>query len=200
MEYNAYAPPQAEVADLDEQARQTPYYVVGKTKFFALYWFTLTTYQFVWFYLHWRNYRRSQRDPVSPFWRSLFQIFYFHSLTDEIRQSLSRARIAHAWSPWWLATTCVGFGVVNFVLAMYAVYVPVRMEFVAGRLFVYLLVNSLLLWQIQKAANVASGDPAGLANRRYTLLNWFWTLFCTLRWAGLILVFYQAFVLGAGGR
>jgi hypothetical protein len=53
---------------------------------------------------------------------------------------------------------------------------------------------AIVLWRMQVAANIASGDPTGAGNRRYTLANWAWSVVYGFLWLSTIagMLFYMA--------
>ena len=180
-----YAPPQAEIRDMDEQ-QSLEFYVVAPRKFLILFFFTLGLYQFYWFYKHWSCYRAWHREPMWPVARAIFAIFFMHSLNREIEDSLSKSHAAHRWMPTACATGYVVFQVTSSVfdrLSARSIGSPTT-DIVS---LVLLLPVGWLLHASQKAANLACGDPAGRRNARLGFANYVWITLGGLLW-GLALI------------
>lgn len=193
MEANIYAPPAAVVADAPPRVAAPEFYVVAKTKFFVLFFVTLGLYQLYWFYRHWARYRGFHRAHLRPIWRAIFPIFFAHSLCREIGSSLARAGAVHRWSPALLAW--------GFVLAQIASTVTDRLaNRTIGSPYTDLLALVLLLpiasclWGMQKAANLACGQPHGESNAGLTWANWVWIVLGGLLW--LVILLSLAMLLG----
>jgi hypothetical protein len=186
MDQNPYAPPVAavsEVADINERDR---FYVVGARKFFALYFLTIGFYGYYWMYKHWANVRARSGAPMWPVARAFFSIFFTHSLTREIDDTLKRANVRHDWSPRGLATTWVVLAIITNLcdrLAWKEIGSPTTDLAGVG----LLLPLGLLTWRIQDAANRACGQPDAASNREFTGLNWLWMVFGGLWWVLVLL-------------
>jgi hypothetical protein len=194
LETNLYAPPVATVIDLPRasNARVPEFYVVSRTKFVVLFFATFGAYQLYWFYKHWARYRRRSGEDLSPVWRTIFAIFYTHSLGNEVDHSLARAGIAHRWAPGALAAGYVLFqigGTICDRLSVRDIGSPVTD--ILGLLS--LLPIGYCLWGIQNAANIACGQPQGESNRTFTWANWVWIALGALWWLiallGLVLLY-----------
>ena len=181
VEQNPYAPPASAVSEIvapDERAR---FYVVGARKFFVLYFLTMGLYRFYWSSKHWANLRARSGAPMWPVARSIFAIFFMHSLTEEIDHTLKRANVRHAWSPRALATGWVVLAIIANIcdrLAMKEIGSPNT-----DLLSILLLAPmGLAVWRIQDAANRACGQPDAESNRQFTGANWIWVVVGTLWW------------------
>jgi hypothetical protein len=171
MEANVYAPPASNVVVAATRAPE--FYVVSRTKFLVLFVLTFGAYQLFWFYKHWSRYRARHRVKLSAAGRSIFPIFFAHSLTERIQQALSGAGARIAWSPHSLATTYVAAAVIGSVCGR------LSSNDIGAPLTDLLNLLSLLpigysLWRIQAAANLACNEPHGESNRHFTWANWAW--------------------------
>jgi hypothetical protein len=187
---NLYAPPTAAIENPLQAALRAEFYVVGRTKFFLLFFLTIGLYQWYWFYAHWARYRRFRNVSLWPVPRAIFAIFFTHSLAEEIDQSLQRERIPYDWSPGAIATAFVIMEIASNLCGRlsgrnigspFTDYVPfVLMPFIA-----------IVLWQMQVAANLACGQAEGESNRHITWANVVWFVLGGLFWllvlAGLFL-------------
>ncbi|KGQ18368.1 putative membrane protein [Lysobacter dokdonensis DS-58] len=182
METNLYAPPVAAVADVPDEAAGKPFYVVGRGKFLLLFFLTAGLFQFVMYYIHWSRFKRATRTPMWPLARMIFAVFFIHSLAEEVDHRLQRGGIRHAWSPNTCATVIVVLLIADRLLGGFGEAVMSSGAMLAVS-YGFLVPVGLCLWQIQRAANLASGAPDGAPNRRLTLVNWLWIVPLGLFWA-----------------
>jgi hypothetical protein len=181
VEANLYAPPAAVVADVPDVVEVKPFYVVGKMKFLVLFFLSLGFFQFVMYYLHWARFKRATKMRMWPIARAIFAVFFIHSLTEEVDHKLQRGDIRHPWSPRRSATVVVVLLLLDRVLGR--VPEDVMSENAAVSLSIAMLLPlGWFLWQIQGAANAASGDPEGESNRQLTWINWLWIVLLALGW------------------
>jgi hypothetical protein len=67
------------------QTTQTPiYFPVSITKLVCLSFCSFGIYGIYWFYKNWQLERDRKREPLSPFWRALFAIFFCYPLFKRI--------------------------------------------------------------------------------------------------------------------
>jgi hypothetical protein len=62
------------------QTTKMEFYAVSQKKFLIMYIGTLGLYSVYWFYKHWSLYKKSENEEMWPIMRSIFQIFFTHSL------------------------------------------------------------------------------------------------------------------------
>ena len=182
METNLYAPPVAAVADVPDAVEAAkPFYVVGLVKFLLLFFLSFGVFQVVMYYLHWSRFKRATRTPMWPIARAIFAVFFIHSLAEEIDHKLHRAGIRHAWSPKLAATVIVILLIANRLADRFLDQV-VSGTALLGFGWASLAVMGWFLWQIQRAANLACGEPDGDSNRRLSLVNWLWLVPLAIFW------------------
>ena len=94
MSENPYAPPTAQVADIDSGLpdNSNPLFAVGTAKVVVMSICTFGIYHLYWFYRNWNLIRARDRSDIMPFWRAFFGIFWCYSAV----QALSRGRRS-AW-------------------------------------------------------------------------------------------------------
>ena len=178
METNPYAPPKAAVADVEPGTSVgTPFFAVSKTKLVIMSIATSTLYQLVWFYLNWRQVRRSGA-MVAPFVRTLFAPIFCYALFDRVRwyrTDLPSSKLpAGLLALGWIAVTLLSEfldrfddrGVRSWAVAM---------------LFVALLVGHstvLFLLPVQTAIDTINRaeSPDHDPNDRFTVWNWIWMI------------------------
>ncbi|QDH68723.1 hypothetical protein [Marilutibacter alkalisoli] len=187
---NVYAPPVADVADPVSDVRSDEFYVVGRTKFFLLYFLTLGLYQLYWFYSHWASFRRSRGISLWPVPRAIFAIFFTHSLTEKIDDRLKKAGSRLAWSRGVLATLLVVLMIASNILDRLS-WKEIGSPATDYLSLLVMIPISLVMWRIQEAANHACSDPTGASNQRITWANIVWLVLGGLFWllviAGLLL-------------
>ena len=174
METNPYAPPQAEVADVEPATLPiTPFFPCSKTKLIVMSTLTLTLYQLVWFFMNWRHIQRKGAN-VLPFVRSLFAVIFCYALFDRVRwyrkdlpsSSLQAGLLA------------LGFIVVTIVSAIYD-RVSERVADPLGPLLISLIASYasvLFLLPVQTAIDTINREevPDHDRNDRFTVWNWLW--------------------------
>lgn len=182
---NPYAAPE-NLRSLEAPAEAAAFYVVSPRKFMLLYLGTLGLFNVYWMYKHWAQFKRATRGSEWPVARSLFAVFFVHSLAAEIAQRLKRQGSAHAWNPTTTATWAVVLMLAGTGLGRMSA------QDIGSPATDWLSVAALVLLafpmlDVQRAANAASGDPGGESNRRITPANIAWLVFGLLYWAMIVL-------------
>jgi hypothetical protein len=190
MTEDPYAPPVARVDDVMER-QPGEFYVVAPRKFLLLYVFTVGIYSIYWFYENWTLYKRFNRQKLWPVPRSIFQIFFTHSLFRAIDQRLRRTGRRHEWDAEMLATAYVGLQIGNWIIDR------VLPDDLSLSILLVVLVASLLLTaspllSAQRAANRAEGDSAGASNSALTAANIAWIILGGLFWLMMLLGVYAS--------
>jgi len=186
---NLYAAPLADTRNVT-YGPSTEFYVVSSTKFFLLFFLTAGIYQIYWFYRHWKCFKLYRNLDLWPVPRTIFSIFFTHSLADEIDGRLRKVAPTFRWSPRLIATSFVLTTIVSSIVSRMAWrgigYPAIDMLNLA-----LVLPLALLGHAMQRAANAACDDPTGASNARLTWANWLWMVFGCLLWllalAGLFL-------------
>jgi hypothetical protein len=187
MSEELYAPPQARIAEADDVPGE--FYLVSPRKFILLFVFTIGLYSVFWFYQNWSLYRRRHGLKLWPAPRAIFQIFFTHSLFDNVDQSLRRSGRRYAWSPGTQATLYVVLLIVStFIDRLVESDSPV----VLGLMILSSLLPGLPLLVAQRAINLAENDAAGSRNSALSAANLAWIIAGALVW--LILMAGLAFI------
>ena len=182
---------QAPVANLDGEIEEVDreFYVVSAPKFFALSIATFGFYELYWFYRHWKNYSVFHKESMWPVARSLFSIFFMHSLTSRIDTSLRTGEKQYRWWPKLLASVYVLITVAQRIADRFS---GSSEEFSPVDLISFGFIPLVVwcLYRIQIAANIACEDPQGSSNSSFTLANSLWLIAGGLIWALLFLGIY----------
>ncbi len=186
---NPYAPPDARIAEVTgvgETSIAPPFYVVAPWKAALLMFGTFGFYSLYWFWRHWQLHRIDKKLEIWPVARAIFSVFFAHGLNQEIDHRIRREGLRHRWSPALWATL--------FVVSTIAIRLIDRFlgTTLSPTVFLALLVaaqvaNALFVFHSQRAANIASGDPEAVANRRLTIANGLWLLLGLLWWSLILL-------------
>jgi hypothetical protein len=83
---------------------EMPWFSVSPVKFAAMTFCTLGFYALYWTYQQWKLVRDRQSEPVSPWGRTIFAIFYVHGLLKRIRNSAQANGVTANYSPGLFAT------------------------------------------------------------------------------------------------
>jgi hypothetical protein len=180
---NVFRTPEAVLVDDAEVAKVAPFFVTSIRKLCLLYIATMGSYLFYWMYKQWASQRQSMGKRIWPLGRTLFMVFYTHSLCSLIARRLAERNLG-TWHYKGLATVFVILGLSSS--AMQYLGSPSSLVDV---LFVPLAFNGLLLVPliaIQRYANVASLDPAGSENSAISFGNIFWVLLGALMWTSML--------------
>ncbi|ALN60618.1 hypothetical protein GLE_5277 [Lysobacter enzymogenes] len=195
MQDNVYAPPASDVVVPAPSGQGNEFYVVAPLKFCLLFFFTLGLYQLYWFYMQWARYRR--RHPGETLWpvaRAIFSIFFAHVLAGRIDAAVRARGERHDWAPGTVATIYVVSQIASSALdRLSSREIGSPLTDVAS--LVLLAPVGLSLLRLQRAANLACGDPDGDGNRRLSALNYVWLVLGALLWLSLLAGLFALYVL-----
>lgn len=178
MSENLYAPPRSEppprAPDLEEVP---PFYIVAPRKFWILLLSTAGLYQLYWFYRHWKAQKAVTGERMWPIMRSLFVIFFTHSL-------FSRIDAANASAKRPLSLVATLFVVLTLADTMVSRLAQQDIGSPWTDLLELLLIPVLgfLLGKAQNQANLACGDPEGSFNDDLSAANAVWIVLGLLLW------------------
>ena len=190
MSESIFAPPEADVET--RPANEQAYYVVSPIKFYLLATLTLNIYFVYWFYRNWRLIKQREDNDTWPPMRSLFYIFFTHSLLTDVDETLKARGITYDWAPMGIATLFVVLTVtVNILDRVVGESIGDPIKDLVGTALI--LVAPAILLRGQRAMNVACDDPAGETNARFTLANWAWMVPGGLIWLLAIFGLYAMF-------
>lgn len=165
---NLYQTPSAEL--IIEKRPRDMFFVTSLNKLFTLYFVTLGLYSIYWVYKQWDTQRAAMRPRrISPAARSIFQIFFIHSLCRLIAKQL-QAKGLEEWKYASVAWTYIALIFVSNGLSRAGSHLGAPLE------LMLLLVGTILpAWPlsiIQTKANLVSGDTEGSSNSRFSIGNY----------------------------
>jgi hypothetical protein len=196
MSDNPYAAPAAVLDDGQLQEAADPlFYVVAQRKAVALVVATMGAYLIYWFYRNWALYKQRTGERLIAVLRGVFSIFFAHSLMKKFDEQMRASGVDYRWSPSGLATLYVLTAITSNVLdrmSWQSVGSPYS-DFLS--IFIVAFFVALII-PMQRAANMAAGDPEGLSNSAFPLANRVWLVLGALWWS---LVGYGLYLLAVGG-
>lgn len=164
-----------------------PFYVVSFSKFLWLFIGTFGTYELFWVRCHWLQQKLLTGEPMQPFWRGVFDIFWIRSLFRTIDETRNSKNIEYSWS--WSALSALFIAVIILDRSTTRLswnssidWRVTNMFYLLG--FVFLALRGWIMWQAQKLANLVSGDPKGSSN---TKLVWWQYIAITIMGALVLL-------------
>ena len=176
---NLYQAPQAALAD--EVVAKSRFYVVGQAKFLMLYVATFGLYGIYWFYRHWAEYRQHSGEKLWPVPRSIFAIFFAHSLFSKFDEAVDQGNWAERYQATPMATVFVLSQILQTVCdRLSANEIGMPFTLLASLAFLGLICWSL--YRAQRVANHACGDPLGEGNASLGVANVIWMILGGLAW------------------
>ncbi len=179
MQENLYQTPQSDIVVENETLSE--FYIVSPKKFLILFFSTLGLYSIYWFYQNWSLYKIKHKENIWPVPRSIFQIFFAHSLFEKIDIRLRDKGLELSWSPSGLAT---GFVILSIIetSANRAAFKEIGSPVTDLIGFAILPTIGMILYKVQKMANLAMGNIHGPSNSKLTVANYLWIGFGSLYW------------------
>lgn len=170
MQDNIYAVPESSLHTINDLPVIQEFYVVSKLKFFLLFFCTMGIYGFYWNYRNWKQYKIANNEDMWPVARAIFSIFFTHSLYGIIDMRAVEKDSSYKWSPNLWATLVV----VSILADNISGRVSGNEVLVNLFIVINLIARVFFVFQAQKAANVACGDPNGKSNSQFSFLNFLW--------------------------
>jgi len=172
--------------ELVSAVNEVKLYVVSLNKFLILYLGTFGLYTVYWFYKHWSEYKKSTKEEMLPIMRSIFSIFYTHSLFSHFEFRYKNKTGEFPKSINYLATIFVVSTIVCQILSNLS-------ENGYGAPFTFYLsllilpIGCRVLYKAQSLANFSGDDVQGNANSELTFANHIWLALGFVFW--LLMIF-----------
>ena len=180
MNTDVYRPPESDLL-LGSEEKAHQFYVVSKLKVTVLFLATVGLYVIYWFYINWRNYRDTVGEKIMPAPRSIFYIFFTHSLFNKVDAVLKNKQIEYEWSPKILATLFVIVSIASNILDSLS-YDEIGSPLTDILSIMILPITLLIVLKAQEAINLSQNDRDGLFNSRFSLYNYLWLALGIVFW------------------
>ncbi|MCE9685500.1 hypothetical protein LZP73_04610 [Shewanella sp. AS16] len=158
-----------------------PLFHVSLKKLVIMFTLTFGAYQFYWFYKQWQALKQHYALEVWPIARSIFSIFFIHSLYDYVNGYIRETEREYSWKSEGLALTYVLVAIASGILNQL-----IKADDSSNFLIIVSLFLPLAmlypLYQGQKAINFALEAVEHPINDRLTWLNWGWIILGALYW------------------
>jgi hypothetical protein len=171
-------------------ASEVNFYVVSLDKFLILFLATFGLYTVYWFYKHWSEYKKSTKEDMWPIMRSIFSIFFTHSLFSHFEFKYKNKTGEFPKSINYLATIFVATTIVCQILSNLS-------ENGYGAPFTFYLsllvlpIGCWVLYKAQSLANFSGDDVHGSANSELTFANYAWLVLGFVFWVLMIFGAYS---------
>ena len=168
---------------------ENQFFSVSIKKLCVMYFFTFGMYVLVFFYKNWSLQKFLHKLKVLPAARSIFYIFFTHSLFARIRAVAGDNDISGASNFGILATIFVLLNIVGSLISL--VSQPQETLTSLDLISVILVMLALLpLIIVQNIINKINQDN-GNSNSRFTVYNWIFIVIGAILWLGLIASFFM---------
>ena len=182
MDNSIYKPPEANLIREDAFADdENMFYVVSPKKFLIMFIGTLGMYQLFWFYQNWMKYKLQNSLSLWPVPRSIFSIFFTHSLFRKVNEEIELKSPNKKWD---YATAATLFVLFTLISNADGIFDRVFGELVS--ILIVLIMIPLTAWVLHGAQikiNLACGSEDGEENSRITGANIIWLVIGGLLWA-----------------
>ena len=116
MTENIYEPPKADLSRGDDDLSGQKFFPSSTKKLSLLFLTTFGLYTIYWFYKNWKIQQPRMEKKIHPALRSLFYIFFTHSLFSKIGVSAQAKNIPMKWSANMMATLLVVASILTNIL------------------------------------------------------------------------------------
>ena len=156
------------------------YFTVSTYKLSVMYIMTLGLYAVYWFYKNWSLQKPLMEKKISPVWRSIFSIFFTHSLFERIRVSAEQKNIVTEYSYRHMATLFVVLMVLGNIIGAFERGDTFGVISIIS--FFLLMVGVYPLCVIQNTVNSINDDPYGVFNNEMTFVNYVFIVIGAVMW------------------
>jgi hypothetical protein len=164
-----------------------PFPVVSMGKFSILFWATMGLYALYWFYLCWAAMESIQQRQFFKPGRSLFAVFFVHSLFGKIHAIETQQTDACKWNHKHLTWVFIAAYVIHILVFWWIeVEQPAHwLRLLAS--FPILLAQYYCLYQVQLAINRINNDPFGRTNHQFSAANQIWIVVGCYLWISVVI-------------
>jgi hypothetical protein len=158
------------------------FFPVAQSKLAVMYIVTFGLYAVYWFYKNWQYQEPYMGKQINPALRSIFYIFFTHSLFRRIK----KAAVDKGSNPSWRADLWATFFVVLNIASNFADRISIEFDATAGADAVGLILVFVVVYPLYRAQgiiNMINDDPQGALNRRFTAANYIFIVLGGAVWA-----------------
>lgn len=167
--------------EINNSSVEPIFYVVSIKKFTILFLATLGLYSIYWFYKNWSLYRTHTNENIWPIPRSIFAIFFIHSLFRHIHEQIVSTQKSIPFDPKSNANALVLLTIVSNILGRAAATSNASLGIDILSLAMLMPLLSLYL-KAQTAINLACDDTNGASNSELTTSNYIWIAIGAILW------------------
>ena len=162
------------------------FFPVSEGKLITMYLASFGMYAIYWFYKNWSLQQDRMDKKISPVWRSIFSIFFTHSLFKRIDQQAIGLDKKHRFNANWYATLFVAAIVVsnlldNLTMGSGMFTVPSENSLIIISLVLF-FVSIFPLVKVQATVNRINNDMLGYLNHKYSLWNYVLIILGIIAW------------------
>jgi len=167
------------------------YFPVSEGKLITLYILSFGLYGIYWFYMNWKLQQAKMDKKIFPVWRSIFSIFFTHSLFKRIDRSAEHLEKKHRFNANLMATLFVAAVIISNLLDRVSVNTGILETLsdntvIISSLIVFLL-STYPLVVVQATINRINNDILGYLNHKYTIWNYLLIVTGSISWLMLFL-------------
>ncbi len=178
---NVYQTPKANLNIEPAEASRPLFFPTSQLKLVTLFIATLGLYTVYWFYKNWKMQQPYLDKKIQPALRSLFYIFFTHSLFKRVELAANDKGISKSWSAATLATVFVALTVISTLLDR----VAAKSETIGVVDYINLLSVFVLvipLYRVQAVVNKINSDPQGELNDTFSFYNFIFIAIGIMLW------------------
>lgn len=165
------------------------FFSVSVKKLCIMYVLTLGLYVLVFFYKNWTLQKYKHQLSVLPALRTIFYIFFTHSLFKRVVDKAKESNIEGVSSFGLLATIFVILNIASSFIGIFAP--PQETATIYDAANIALLMIALVpLVKVQKTILIINNDPNGSSNSKFTAYNWIFIVLGGLLWLGMVASFF----------
>ena len=187
---NIYQTPSADLTIAESPEKNYAFFPTSNKKLLVLFFLTLGAYSIYWFYKHWSFQQKYMDKKISPALRSIFYIFFTHSLFKRIKIASEEKGIKTTLNFSALATLYIVLEIVSNGLdraSMKTEYIGV-LDYASIAILVPIVFP---LYIVQRVANLVNGDPEGKLNSMFSVYNYIFIMIGILFWSLVIVGLLQ---------
>ncbi len=173
------------------ETAETAFFAVSEGKLITLYILSFGLYGIYWFYKNWKLQQPIMDKNIYPVWRSIFSIFFTHSLFKRINQQASHLKQAHRFNANLLATffvfTIIASNILEHLFGSVQTSGNVSNSSIIITSLVLFVLSVIPMVKAQATVNRINNDMLGYLNHKYSLANYVLIALGSISWIMLTL-------------